>query len=382
MPWFAALGKIALAAGKVGAKTAVKASVKAGAKSALKAGAKSTLKASSKKIAKSTTKKAAKKKLSAKNIKRNILKQRERLNKLQLQRERQEETVNQGKFHKEDSGKGAGNVLGIMDLGIFGKIYNAFWTLFIGLVINKLIAWRKGIMTVINWVKPFWQLVMGSLNSMVGGIFWIFNMFSGFIGQEDKKLKDSKTLMDTTQKGLRKELGKEEFGGDDKEKNNDNKNEEQEEKKESDKKSRILNNALKESSNFLESETAINQVDERENEGAPAEMSNPSTILGKVNKLVKGKSDKTSRQLNRQSSEIKKTNEQNNPISFLKKRRPITRGLGPTQRMKNKGKIIIQPVEREVRVGGGNGSSGGSSGSSNIKSPVPSRFMRQLMRLP
>ena len=66
----------------------------------------------------------------------------------------------------------------------------------------------------------------------------------------------------------------------------------------------------------------------------------------------------------------------------MKKRRPITRGLGPTQRMKNKGKIIIQPVEREVRVGGGNGSSGGSSGSSNIKSPVPSRFMRQLMRLP
>ena len=40
MPWFAALGKVALAAGKVGAKTAVKASVKAGAKSAIKAGAK------------------------------------------------------------------------------------------------------------------------------------------------------------------------------------------------------------------------------------------------------------------------------------------------------------------------------------------------------
>ena len=381
MPWFAALGKVALAAGKVGAKTAVKASVKAGAKSAIKAGAKSTLKASSKKIAKSTVKKAGKKKLSAKNIKRNILKQRERLNKLQLQRERQEETVNKGEFHKEDSGKGAGNVLGIMDLGIFGKVYNAVWTLLMGLIINKLIAWRKGIMTVINWVKPFWKIVMGSLMSMVNGIFWVFKMFSGdFIGKENKKIKDSKKLMDTTQKGLKKELGKKEFGGDDKD--NDNKNEEQEEKKESDKKSRVLNDALKESSKFLESETAINQVDERENEGAPAEMSNPSTILGKVNKLVKGKSDKTSRQLNRQSSEIKKTDEQLNPLSFLKKQRPLTRGLGPTQRMKNKGKVIIQPVEREVRVGGGNGSSGGSSGSSNIKSPVPSRFMSQLMRLP
>ena len=82
-------------------------------KSVAKQGAKQTVKGS----IKGTAKKAVKKKISAKNIKSDLLKKKDQLKKIQIEREKQEsrETVGESKFAKEDSGKGAGNVLGMGD---------------------------------------------------------------------------------------------------------------------------------------------------------------------------------------------------------------------------------------------------------------------------
>ncbi len=331
-------------------------------KSVAKQGAKQTVKGS----IKGTAKKAVKKKISAKNIKSDLLKKKDQLKKIQIEREKQEsrETVGESKFAKEDSGKGAGNVLGMGDFGFIGKIVNVIITLLVSVVIKKLIEFREAIGNAIKIIKPIWDIIMFTLNKMAGGIKFIFQAAGAIfgLGKKNKELEDSKKMIEESNKGINKELEKQEYSGE------KDKDEEQEDKKDNAKKDDVIGKALKESSDFIKSEATISQVDDTQN---PEKTPSLSSVMGRVNKIVKGKADKTSSKLKGQSSDIKKTKEQVNPISFWKKKKPVTYELGPTQKQRNQGRTIIQPVEKIVRVNGGSASSGGS-GSGNVKSPVPS----------
>ena len=333
------------------AKVAVKGAVKAGVKGTIKG----------------TAKKVVKKKLSAKNIKSNLLKKKDQLKKIQIEREKQEsrETVGESKFAKEDSGKGAGNVLGMGNFGFIGKIINVILTLIVSVVIKKLIEFREAIGKVISFIKPIWDMVTFNLQMMAKGIKFIFQAAGAIFGlsSKNKELKDAKESMEMTNKGINKELQKQEYSGE------KDKDEEQEDKKDDSKKDDIIGKALKESSDFIESEATINQVDDKQN---PDKTTNLSWVMNKVNKVVKGKSDKATSKLKGQSSQITKSSDFTpDKIAQIKNKKPVTNGLGPTQKMKNKGKIIIQPIEKVVHAGGGSGSSGGR-GSSNVQSPVPS----------
>jgi len=349
MAWVA-LGKIALkAVAKQGAKQAVKGSIKGAAKGAVK------------------------KKLSAKNIKSNLLKKRQKLKKVQLERQKQEETVSKPSNQPQDSGKGRGKVgLAGLDLGIFGKIINVISIFIWSYVIRKIIQFREGIGKTISAIKPIWDVVMGTLAKMAGGIMFIFKAAGAVmgLGKKNRELEQAKNSIKQSNEGINNELAKQEYSGE------EDKDEEQEEKKETDQKDAVISKALKESTDFIESEATVNQVDDKQMSQSQGDT-NPATMVGKVNKIVKGKADASTSKLNNTKAEVSpavqraldKVNA--NELGGFKTVKNINDGLGPTQNQKNKGKMVIQPVERIVRVGGGNGSSGGS-GSSNIKSPVPS----------
>jgi len=334
-------------------------------KTAAKEGAKQTIKGSAKK--------AVKKKLSAKNIKSNLLKKRGQLKKLQIERQKQEsDTLEQSSSpQKTDSGKDAGSVLGF-NFGFLGKIFNVTMTLIFSWVIRKVIQFTEGIGKTINAIKPIWNAVMGTLEKIVNGIKWIFEKVGQMVGlvASSKEIEDTQQSLKQTNEGINKELEKTQYG------KSGDVDEEREEKKETDQKDAVVSKALKESSDFIESEATINQIDDKQTQSQ--KNLSPATMLGKVDNIVKGKADKSVNKLNNAKSDIHPAVQgaldksiTRDGLGGLKTIKTVNGGLGPTQKMKNQSKMIIQPVERIVRVGGGSGSSGGG-GSSNIKSPAAS----------
>ena len=165
--------------------------------------------------------------------------------------------------------------------------------------------------------------------------------------------------------GIHKELEKQEFSGE------KGKDEQQEDKKDEDKKDKILSQALKESSDFVQAQDTMNKVDDKQDQSSKS--ISKESVLGRVNKVVKNKGDKAKSKLSGQKSQtspiIQKALEDVHKKGFSVKK---TGGLGPTQKQKNKGKVIVQPIEKVVRVGGGGGGGSSGGGGDNMKSPVGS----------
>lgn len=356
------------------AKVAIKGMIKGAVKGAVKVGAKQTIKGAAKK--------AVKKKLSARNIKSNLLKKRDKLKKLQIERDKQEsrETVEKSSSNQQESKKGGGSILG-KSTGFLGKIISATLTLMVGWIIAKLRGFATAIGKVIDFIKPVWDIIMGTLSKMVGGIMFIFKAAAGImgLGKKNRELEEAKTSMKKSNEGINKELEKQEFSGE------KDKDEGQEDKKDSRKKDDIISKALKESSDFIQSEATINKVDDKQDQSSQKSLSKES-VLGKVNKVVKGKGDKAKSKFQSQNKQVSpviqkaldKVNKKG--LSGLETTKSVNGGLGPTQKQKNRGKVIVQPVEKVVRVNGGSGSSGGS-GTGNVKSPVLS-LSGSSMRIP
>ena len=249
-----ALGVIA----KVAIKGMMKAAVKGGVKGAVKTGIKGSIK-------KGATKGAVKKKLSSKNIKSNLLKKRDKLKKLQLQRDRQQirETVQESSSNEQKSNKDGGNILGKRG-GFLGKIISVTLTLLGGFIIAKLRGFANAIGKVIDVIKPIWDVIMGALSKLAGGIMFIFKAAAGImgLGKKNRELEEAKTSMKKSNEGINKELEKQEFSGE------KNKDEEQEDKKEEDKKDKIFSEALKESSDFIQAQDTINKVDDKQDQSS------------------------------------------------------------------------------------------------------------------
>ena len=339
------------------AKVALKAVAKQGAKQTIKG----------------AVKKSVKKKLSARNIKSNLLKKRDKLKKLQLQRDKQQtrETVQESSSNEQESKKG-GNMLGKKG-GFLGKIITTTLILLVGWIIAKLRGFAKAIGKVIDVIKPIWNIIMGALSKLAGGIMFIFKAAAGImgLGKKNRELEQAKTSMIKSNEGINKELEKQEFSGE------KGKDEEQEDKKDEDKKDKILSQALKESSDFIQAQDTMNKVDDKQDQSSKS--ISKESVLGKVGKIVKGKGDKAKSKLNNQKSQvdpaIQKQIDKAHRKGMLKDgfevKKSVNGGLGPTQKQKNKGRVIVQPIEKVVRVGGGGGSSGGG-GSDNVKSPAAS----------
>ena len=346
------------------AKVAIKGMIKGAVKGAVKIGAKQTIKGAAKK--------AVKKKLSARNIKSNLLKKRDKLKKLQLQRERQQtrETVQESSSNEQESNE-KGNILGKKG-GFLGKIIKVTLMLLVGFIIAKLRGFATAIGKVIDFIKPVWDIIMGTLSKMVGGIMFIFKAAGGILGlgKKNRELEEAKTSMKKSNEGINKELEKQEFSGE------KNKDEEQEDKKDEDKKDKIVSQALKESSDFIQAQDTMNKVDDKQDQSSKS--ISKESVLGRVNKVVKGRGDKAKSKLNNQSSQIspaiKKEWEKanRNGLGGFEVTKSVNGGLGPTQKQKNKGKVIVQPVEKVVRVGGGSGGGSSGGGGDNTKSPVGS----------
>ena len=346
------------------AKVAIKGMIKGAVKGAVRVGVKQTIKGAAKKT--------VTKKLTARNIKSNLLKKRDKLKKLQLQRDRQQtrETVQESSSNEQESG--GGNILGKDPRGFLGKIIKTTLILLVGLIITKLRGFATAIGKVIDFIKPIWDIIMGALSKMVGGIMFIFKAAAGImgLGKKNRELEEAKTSMKKSNEGINKELEKQEFSGE------KNKDEEQEDKKDSRKKDDIISKALKESSNFIQSEATINKVDDKQDQSSKS--ISKESVLGRVNKVVKGRGDKAKSKLNNQSSQIspaiKKEWEKanRNGLGGFEVTKSVNGGLGPTQKQKNKGKVIVQPVEKVVRVGGGSGGGSSGGGGDNTKSPVGS----------
>ena len=344
------------------AKVALKAVAKQGAKQTIKGAAK----------------KAVKKKLSARNIKSNILKKRDKLKKIQLQRDKQQsrETVQKSSSNEQESG--GGNILGNKG-GFLGKIIKTTLILLVGFLITKLRGFANAIGKVIDVIKPIWDVIMGALSKMVKGIMFIFKAAGGImgLGKKNRELEEAKTSMKKSNEGINKELEKQEFSGE------KGKDEEQEDKKDEDKKDKILSQALKESSDFVQAQDTMNKVDDKQDQSSKS--ISKESVLGRVNKVVKGKGDKAKSKLNSQKSqvspEIQKEIDKGRKNGFSVTK-SANGGLGPTQKQKNKGKVIVQPIEKVVRVGGGGGGGSSGGGGDNMKSPVGSSSSGNTMGLP
>jgi len=338
------------------AKVALKAVAKQGAKQTIKGAAK----------------KAVKKKLTARNIKSNLLKKRDKLKKLQLQRDKQQtrETVQKSSSNEQESG--GGNILGKKG-GFLGKIIKTTLILLVGWLISKLRGFADAIGKVIDVIKPIWKIIMGALSKMVGGIVFIFKAAGGImgLGKKNRELEQAKTSMKQSNEGVNKEIEKQEFSGE------QGKDEEQEDKKDEDKKDKILSQALKESSDFIQAQDTMNKVDDKQDQSSKS--ISKESVLGKVGKIVKGKGDKAKSKLNNQKSQvdpaiqkqIDKASRKGISGGFEVKK-SVNGGLGPTQKQKNKGRVIVQPIEKVVRVGGGGGGGSSGGGGDNMKSPVGS----------
>ena len=346
------------------AKVAIKGMIKGAVKGAVRVGVKQTIKGAAKKT--------VKKKLTARNIKSNLLKKRDKLKKLQLQRDRQQtrETVEESSSNEQESKKGD-NILGKKG-GFLGKIIKVTLMLLVGFIIAKLRGFANAIGKVINVIKPIWDIIMGALSKMVGGIVFIFKAAGGImgLGKKNRELEQAKTSMIKSNEGVNKELEKQEFSGE------QGKDEEQEDKKDEDKKDKILSQALKESSDFIQAQDTMNKVDDKQDQSSKS--ISKESVLGRVNKVVKSRGDKAKSKLSNQSPQIspaikkewEKANK--NKLGRFDVTKSVNGGLGPTQKQKNKGKVIVQPVEKVVRVGGGGGGGSSGGGGDNTKSPVGS----------